>query len=483
MRIRIKETAMVFLFIPVILFLFSWFNILVSTVSLLLLGVSLFLYFKEEISDGNSLIIEVKSKKNYIYLILGFFLIVVLALYSGFGGLIKTTDDWRKHHFIIEQLINNSWPVKIESEGETGILSYYLGSYIIPAIVGKIFKTTVSYDVALAVWGVIGLAIAVLLTCEFSGAKKAKDIFVVVIIFCIFTSFIVPAKLALATLAPDDLMSGFLWFNEYGHVVFSSNFTQLRWAFAQAIPGWILTGLLLCYRQKRKHWALILLASMFYSTFVFIGLFFIMFSLFVYDTAKGKIKEFFCLENIFVIIPALVFGLYYFALVTQPQKSYSGMNFQFLTWKGHIVSFLLLQMLWVPYLIILRKSKNREIAVIAGLFLFGISFCSMGMFNDLALRSTIPSMFIFFALICQYLLGGEISKLKKLIIVLVMVACFLPDAGISYFDLTREGITRNNRNPAFSDMTSFEEEVGGEFVRYQYFNWNPDGIIRFIIKK
>lgn len=482
LKLNLNLIALTYLFIPIMLFFALWFNPLVSSVSVILILLSLgIVYFKEK-NDTDRFEISITKPKDVLFLLACFALIVLLCIFSGFGGIIDAEDDWRKHHFIIEQIRDKNLPARESLGNKHGVMCYYIGAYIVPALIGKLGSSPVLYDAVLILWAVTGLFITVALTYKNAKGRTTLDFLIIALIITLFTPFIEPSKLLLLLLSPDDYMSGYLWFDSFSYVVFSSNFTQLRWAFPQALPGWICTALLISNREKRSSYALILLASLCYSVFVFIGLSAIILMLSIIDIRGRRIKEYFKTESVILIIPLTVLLIYYGSSFLQPTDIDSGIGLSFINWKGHIITFVLLQLLWIPFIVLLHKTRSRDLLFCAAIHLFCSSFFILGSFNDLCIRSTIPAMFIICTLLSAFVLDRNNSALQRILVIIVVIMLFIPDGGSYIKKVLNKGIGRENRGVAFSDIDQFAQERG-DFVTYQYYNWDEDGIIKYIIKQ
>lgn len=85
----------------------------------------------------------------------------LLALLAGNLSFIWGIEqgDWYKHNTILNDLVNLDWPVRYDIGYS---LNYYLGIYLFPALIGKIFSSYLVAKIALGLWTVIGLAIGLL---------------------------------------------------------------------------------------------------------------------------------------------------------------------------------------------------------------------------------------------------------------------------------------------------------------------------------
>lgn len=129
--------SIVYITIPVILFLFNWVSFAIGAP---LCGfVCVFLYkISQEISQTKQEIL-IKDKKDKITLIILSFTVLIILISLGIGGFTNQSSDYIKHNGIFRLLLEKSWPVKVT---EDSALVYYMGYYLLPSLVGKIFNNS-----------------------------------------------------------------------------------------------------------------------------------------------------------------------------------------------------------------------------------------------------------------------------------------------------------------------------------------------------
>ena len=143
--ISVLETiALGYLFIPIFVFMLSWIKLWISIplVALILIVLCKTLFDKK--SSENDLGIRI-TPQLIIYSVICFVLVLLLSYYIGEGGFTPQPFDSIKHNYILKDLIDNSWPVRYELQGEKGVLCYYIAGYLMPALFGKL---TSSFDSA-----------------------------------------------------------------------------------------------------------------------------------------------------------------------------------------------------------------------------------------------------------------------------------------------------------------------------------------------
>jgi len=250
----------IYLVLPIFIFLLGFCNTFIAIVGTLVLLISLYFAIK----SAPKLWLP-NNKKDWIYICLILLLVIAWIYYSGIGALSFQNSDHNCRNPIFELLVTQSWPVTTDN-GEY-ILTYYIGFWLLPAVIGKIFNSiTVGYY-AQVIWAVIGT----FLTLYYVFSIFKKKIFIPVIIFIFFSGLDILGCILFSTLkgvlfdpyySPFNIVKHIEWW--YPRFQFSSFTTQLYWVFNQAIPAWI--GTMLLYHQKNNKSIIFLYTSLFISS-------------------------------------------------------------------------------------------------------------------------------------------------------------------------------------------------------------------------
>ena len=235
------------------------------------------------------------------------------------GGNFYQSNDYHWRNAIFRDLINFDWPVYYENIDAS--LCYYIGHWIIPAIVAKPFlliSSNVAWqigNIALLLWSSFGVLLAMLWLIYLLQIKKGKYVLFAVAAFLLFSGmdFVGADFFNRKVIAVKHLE----WWTP--GVQFSSMITQLFWVFNQTIVPWIITLMFLKEESPKNYLALGLLCLP-YGPLPFCGIVFLFIGkgteLFVNAIKKKKIscffKEIFSLQNIlalFLIFP--IYLLYY----------------------------------------------------------------------------------------------------------------------------------------------------------------------------
>jgi hypothetical protein len=108
--------------------------------------------------------------------LLGLLPIAGIVALAGAGGVGSPTSDWLKHNAVLRDLVEQPWPVAYRVSGETLGLVYYAGYYLPAALVGKLagwaaanavlFAATLGGALLLALW-LVALVRGAPLLCGF----------------------------------------------------------------------------------------------------------------------------------------------------------------------------------------------------------------------------------------------------------------------------------------------------------------------------
>ncbi|KXK12026.1 MAG: hypothetical protein UZ22_OP11002000143 [Microgenomates bacterium OLB23] len=195
---------------------------------------------------------------------------LVWVYLSGTGGFVFQNSDWVKHTAILRDLVVMEWPVQYNATFTTSVtfLNYYLGMYMVPALIGKLF----GMQVALAVqflWIFCGVALSAAWLVRL--VKKPS-----VLVFIFFILFATADSVGL-TMVRNFTLFNFITPLERWSATnheYSSFTTLLFWVPGQAVGTWIVTAAFIeLYKNRASHISMALMALLlFWSPLGFIGL-------------------------------------------------------------------------------------------------------------------------------------------------------------------------------------------------------------------
>jgi hypothetical protein len=164
-----------------------------------------------------------------------------LVALSGAGGVGPQTWDWGKHHAVLKDLITHPWPVAYATGADDAALTYYVAYYLPAALVGKAAGWTAA-NLALFAWTAAGAVLAFLWLVVLSGASPWRCL----ALFALFSGLDFVGAATWSSRWPDGG-----WMRDFhaewwaGRWVYPNNVTLLAFAPHQALGGWLLTALTL----------------------------------------------------------------------------------------------------------------------------------------------------------------------------------------------------------------------------------------------
>jgi hypothetical protein len=411
-------SSLVYIILPYIIFFIGWFKPEYSFPFVAILLIPIFIIFKDYKYTVNFQNKNSDSSVRKIVLIC--FLLFLWVALSGNGGFLGYQNpDHDKHNALLRDLITYSWPVYYEGDKP---LVYYLAYYLPSAAVGKISGWNVA-NFSLFVWTYLG----VLLTFAwFSRLINNKSIWLV--IFFIFFSGLEFLGLSIfqTRLHPSEHLTqthlewwaNWLW-------AYPSNTTLLLWVPQQAIPGWILTAIIVDFFKNetmRKHIPFVAVLSIFWSPFATVGLF-----IYVAYVFLIKIKDQINMNTlIFAPIIFFTFIFYYFnGYLSNPMPGTS----YFMNLKEVWFSLLAFEIfefgIYAGIAFFLIKSIQtdkfdldiRLLTILSLVFLILLPLYHLGQWNDLVTRACIPGLFIFQIFLAKKLTAKSYSPLGKYVLV------------------------------------------------------------------
>ena len=419
---KLNIIEMTYVLLPLVLFVFGWTRWYIAGVCFL---VAFFCYrglFKTFMQQEDAIDISTPL------LIAGVLFLLLVGYSCGWGRWVRQPAiDYEKHNAILADLTNQSWPVYYNNGDEHAMLTYYIGQYLVPAFVGKLFCSFRMAEIVTFVWSSLGVILVwIHLLCSLRITKPKRQIASAVFL----TLFSQP--LFLAELIGDLLgvpihssLANTDWFSivsEAGiHIQYSSNYVLLNWVFPQTIVCWITTLLLIDYKEEIRYYIPLALPSMLFSALSFVGLVMVASAYAVVDLMrdykiKAWVKKIISTENILFMATVGSVLLLYFAgnvLSAKPKE----MQFYFSPVAKEPLLFLVFYVFCVmPYPFCLaRWCKKEALFWIATAILFLLPLLHLGMVNDLMMRASIPALFIIMYEILRVYNEHEGQSVEKII--------------------------------------------------------------------
>ena len=413
----LDKITIIYLIIPMVIFLIGWLNPLVALVSCTVLLIVVFQVFKGLLNRK----LEIKKSQ----LIFMFLIAVVWCILAGIGGLYYQSTDWHMRNAIFRDLVNFSYPV-IYDNGAA--LVYYMGFFLPGAIVGKLVlflhaSPEWAYKIGCLfslLYSSVGIGLLFLHLMLLTNAKK-KQYFLIILLFILFSGL--------------DILFGSsnyfgCWHIEWHKPFFqlSSNTTLLFWVYNQAIAPWLLTALFLRRPYNISNYGFLGTLGLFYAPMPFIGLFIYLISMAIFMFLKRLNKRYFIrfLKNlfniknilsIFVLLP--IFYLYYSSNLTASSRHYSIAN-------PLIIWFNVLVEVGIFLFIIYKNNRKNPIYYVTVFILFFCTLFKLKGNADFCMRTTIPVTFVLFVLVVKYLLFSNNKVCKVILSIALLLGMVTP---------------------------------------------------------
>ena len=491
----LETVALGYLFIPVVIFMLSWLKIWISVPAVLLILIALYkVLFDKKSGDGGS---GIRITPSFVlYSVICFALILLLSYFLGIGGFTEQPYDATKHNFILKDLIDNPWPVRLGTSGNNGLLCYYIAGYIVPALAGKLFSGFEAASLFSVIWHAAGIYIAVLILYKSLSENKGKDkpvyllyIFLVIMLFAPFNAIM---QFLCICIYPDQPIPAIHWISDSINVSFSSHLTSLRYVYPQFVPTLIVIALMFRMRKRYDKWALIVSPLIAFSAFSFIGAVELMLILFILDQIKDKeIKQSFrsilSIENLSGVISAVLFLLYLSGNIMQPKPESARIGLGLVEYGKFPLVLILQELSWGLWIIFLLNANKKEpLLWAASICLFIFPFIEMGRFNDLCTRGSMPALVCLCILLIRQLLSILERSQKRLIPLTVLIlalllsgAFFIPEE--FHLPDSTQGLFTPQYNWWDFD-NSLEFYTMNDWTRYQYISWEENPVCDFILR-
>ena len=417
-----------------------------------------------------------------------------IGYYAGWGRFVDQADDWRKHNAVLTDMVNRKWPVYYINGDDHSMLVYYIGQYIIPALVGKIFRSVRIAEIALYIWNEIGLILVFLNILNYLKIRNFLGQLLCMLLIPLFSIPLWLSELVLKHLTGINMLGSIRWFYDYHYIKlqYSNNYTLLRWVFQQTITIWLIIILFIKYKSKVEYYVPLLLGGVMYGLFGFIGLLFLAVGGLLEVMARIKnvsrlLRKVFSPENICIALTwGLLFLTYYSGNIFSEKPEILGFNLMPYQNESISLYFIFVLVNVLPYaLILLQDHKKDGIYYASVLTLLLLPLFTMGMFNDLVMRSSIPALFVFMVyliqfindILCKYQTPEKISLLRKITgsaaVILLLIGAQFPIVEINDSVYTDDFHTLGKEFDIDSlDVYASRTDIIREDLNYNYFAYD-----------
>lgn len=438
-----------YLYLPLLVFVVGWCGPWVSVPVTALTLLALFFFIREShFQDGD------KFLKAY-QIGVAFLIIMAFLILCGHGDLFPQDLDWCKHHAIYRDLMNFDWPVVYEGEAihnfdwaseledveplanwdsfdpGDSMLTYYLGQYIVPALIGKLcFHSETVLKCAIVLWNTLGITLVYLYLVEHFRLKKASGRGLLLVFLLGFGGCLLIGNflfhLPEIRLLPDFFKS----MDFYGlRIHFSPTYDALRGSFQHVITPWISCCLFWENRDRFDGYLLFLLPLVFSAAFgaVYFTLFLFLYALvrMVQTRRPVEILKKLLGKCTWLLVPAALLICLYLLGNVLGEKPYDT-GFDLTNMFAHPKFYLLftLSEFGLYYLVLMKPYGKDPVFWITLAELLLMPFLRMGIYNDLCSRGSIPIRF-FLMLYCFDQVHSAGFQKWRSVVVMAILSCNL----------------------------------------------------------
>lgn len=489
--------CMIYIYLPILIFCSGWLNIFFALISL---GACFFCFYrvvKEKAVSQKAFSVDL------VVLIFAILLFAWIGYYAGYGRFVEQAGDWKKHNAILYDLVNRNWPVLYTNGKEHSMLTYYIGQYMVAALVGKVTHSTRIAEIVLYIWNMIGLVLVLFNLLYFTKAKTFFEQMLYVLMIPFFSIPLWISEVVLKIVSSFNTIGNSQWFY-FGDgilIQYSNNYTLLRWVFVQVIPIWLIVIVFLIHRDKIRCFALLLLPAIFFGTLTFLGIIPLAAGILIEELYKQKklmplLEQIFSLENVFIgLSVGSVFFFYFLGNVTGEKPSDIGFALMPYTSSTFIVYLTFIGINIIPYAVILYKKYSKDsIFYVTIISLVILPLFKMGQWNDLTMRASIPGLFILMIYVLHNLIDiiknfdNKLNKKVALIFtaVFLMVGMYYPLMELSESVQTEDFGTLGDIGwSTLEDFANRSQDDIAEDLKYNYYSYDIDKNIfcRYFMKK
>ena len=455
---RLRRMALLTLLLPEILFLATWVRPLFALPCIAALATAFVLYGRKDPAAA-----EAPCAEFSVFTLLAcLFCALVWTFFSGIGGFFYQNEDFYGRNAIFHDLLNFSWPVRFP--GTSYALTYYIGFWILPALLGKLTAGVLgeallwpAANVFLYAETVWFLFLTFLLLLSVLRVRTAGRASLVLLFFVMFSGMDGLGALSVSW----DWNQQIEWWAQLWQ--FSSNTTCLFWVFNQAVPAWLAVLLLLSDLEDVGSYALIGLSMLLCSPLPLVGFVFLCASLFLVSLLRGAkggdvlspIRRALSARNWLSVLGVLPILLY---LSSNRASSRGGFRFDLYlrtySLSGSLRRLLFFSLVeWLLYfLLLIPRWKKEPLFWIAGLSLVLAPMFKVGYHMDFSMRASIPGLTVLFVYCARLFLDAlREARLRPIAAVLLALLFIGWQTPLQEFERGAYRVKLAGTNRMFSD--------------------------------
>jgi hypothetical protein len=447
-----RFSTFLYLIAPSFLFAVGWLKWYFALINVIILAYFVFVVAKDFIKQDNARRNSVLDfgpkieKRKLIINIIVFLCLVIWVMLSGTGGFGFQGTDYRASNALLKDLVLRDWPINLTVGGVEGRIVYYMAYYLPAAVIGKVFGW-VAANYFIVLWTLLGICLSFswfVFLSRVDLKNKPEKLLGLLIIFCLAGGL---DLFGVAYLRNADLRISTQ--NEWwaGYFQYSSNTTLIYWVPQQTISTWLLIGMIVdAYYNVENRWYLIMAMSVavIWSPLGVIGAFPFYVLVIIAGFQEKKCNNILNKKLIGFNFLSMWIGVVHLLYIGSNQLKFP-MGF---SWEGvedqgrlikYIFAFWFLEFLFLSILItafmffgvlsgksrmsnartrrnwraLLEKNfdlplKQLYIFLISLICLFLLPVFRLGIYNDLVMRSSVPSLFIFWAMVAKILIDSTV---------------------------------------------------------------------------
>jgi len=489
----LRLATILYMLLPSFLFIYGWLKLPIAILVLIILAsFTITIVIDTFRSSSNSPILNVNLKQALSHdsiagVTLAFLLIAIWLTFSGVGGAGFQNTDYRANNALLKDLIIQDWPLRVALDGVQVPVVYYIAYYLPASIIGKAFNWIYA-NIAIFIWTLTGIMLAYAWFKNISRIifkdKAIKSELLLAEIFCLAGGLDYIGFYLLNRNIPRVHIEMWADYFEY-----SSNTTLIYWVPQHTIVSWLIIGIIvdaLYNKQNIKHLGMVVTAGIIWSPFSIVGVTpYLLLILFFYLLPQNR-KYLFNWQSIIFNALSIGIGVIYSLYIASNQFKFPiGFIWQYsenpASLAFRILIFLCLEFAFLAFLILLfiilgafhlntTAFSRHNWPTLLGqefgitpiqIYLFLISLgvlgilplFKMGFYNDLVMRSSIASLFIFWAFVAKVVADASFRVKKKYkslysLISIILILGFLT----SFNEIARSVAMYHLGPPAFSDV-------------------------------
>lgn len=476
--------TILYIYIPVVIFLLGftkWYIGIPTAIISTVFAYKMYASFKEDNREREDVTISVPVFVTAITFI------VIVCILCGICGLYPQAGDWYKHNAVLHDLVNYPWPIYYSSR-ETCMLTYYLGQYMIPGLLGKIFNNFWVANFAMAIWAFVGLALVYLQLIRIVKAESSLKQLITAVVLLFFCGAVVLAQNLLGGIYGDASYceGSYHWILVKSIMVqYRSNLVMLRWVFPQVIVPWLVSMLIYEHRQHLEHYVALILPTLLFASFSFAALGAVGVMLAIYqcvmnkDEIKAWCKKLLSVSNILMALSLGLILFFYFLGNIQVDKPLSS-SFRLQKYNSSTIWIYVIFCFFtfgIYALCTWKEHRKEELFYINVLILLALPFMRMGLCNDVVMSGSIPSLFFIMIFCLRVLFNHPESGIRQGIIIFCMcVGAFYPCMELrDNIIANREGMDMGDEFFTMEQFTDREDDEISEDLVYNYYTYDMKG--------